>query len=205
MATTSNGSTNSVIQSCLQTNTDVRSCLKFQSLWDSHPLNWTPEENHPFRTPSGTPTNNPPPLYENQCSIKLSISLIDGGLSLDTYPKSRSEVREAFGKGKKYRGALAAEELASWLSRALGNPTLLNPNEAYGKIKGKTGIVFFKDFWARSIREQELRSYSGDHIDLWNGRAMPGSVWASVAEAIHTDPNQSYFLRSKSISFWEIR
>ncbi|TDM06306.1 MAG: hypothetical protein C4K60_17115 [Ideonella sp. MAG2] len=205
MATTLEGTTNSTPRSCVPASSDVRSCLSFKALWAAHPLNWNPEENKPFRKPNGLPKENPEGLYENQCAIKMSISLIDGGLSLDTYPKARSEVREAFQNKKKYRGALAAEELAAWLSKALGKPEEINPSEAYQKVKGKTGIIFFKDFWARSSREEQTGNFSGDHIDLWNGSTMPGSNWRSFGESIHSDPRNSYFLRSKLINFWEIK
>ena len=38
------------------------------------------------------------------------------------------------------------------------------------KIKGRTGIVYFADYWMRSTDKQKRPT--GDHIDLWNGSRM---------------------------------
>ena len=197
--------------SCKPGSVNVRSCLKFDTLWTSHPLNWSKPEPHPFRKPQTRaqrdPANpfavltdnteqEPAPLYEDQCAIKMSIALQSAGLSLDTYPKARSEVHEVRQLHKKVRGALAAEELAGWLVKVMGKPEQYPPDEALKKVKGRKGIVFFKDFWRRPGE----RENQGDHIDLWNGETTP-----NMPPAFYQADPQSYFPRSKVVWFWELR
>lgn len=198
---------NETPQSCVQANVNVRSCLNFDVMWKAHPLNWSPPEPTPFRhapvrkSDSHNPFDilqeaPPPPIYADQCAIKMSIALQEGGVSLETYPKNRSEYRDVYAIKKKYRGALAAEELANWLIKVLGEPTKLPPNTAQTSVQGKKGIIFFKNFWQRpgEVGNQ------GDHIDLWDGSTTP-----------YADPRQygngpdNYFRRSEVVWFWELQ
>lgn len=70
-------------------------------------------------------------------------------------------------KGKE-RHILAAEELAKALSLGstpgIGKVEKYTGEEGFSKIKGRRGIVFFKNFWGTGLQ--------GDHIDLWNGWRM---------------------------------
>jgi hypothetical protein len=200
--------TNRTADSIARIQVDVRSSLSFDAMWAAHPLNWNPSESQPFRGPKKiikTPTlpGLPPietvqpgePIYEDQCAIKMSIALQAGGLSLSTFPKNRSELRYVEQLGKKVRGALAAEELANWLTSALGKPEVFDASSALAKVKSKKGIIFFKDFWTRP-RESTAQ---GDHMDLWNGSTTPAtSASAYVGE-------NTYFTRSKSVWFWELK
>jgi hypothetical protein len=198
--------TNEKPKSCVIASVNVRSCLNFEVMWKAHPLNWNPIERTPFRHASKNKKNDPfqilreesppPPIYTDQCAIKMSIALQDGGLSLETFSKSRSEVREVFAVKKKYRGALAAEELAAWLIKALGKPDQYSPSEASTAVTGRKGIIFFKDFWARPGETTP----QGDHIDLWNGSTTP----QADPRAYQPGP-LSYFDRSKTVWFWEIK
>lgn len=197
--------TNEKPKSCAPASVNVRSCLDFDAMWSAHPLNWKPTpEAHPFRHP---PPPNPfavltdaspvlgKPVYPDQCAIKLSFALQAGGLPFDTYPKPRSEVREVARLKRKMRGALAAEELAQWLSKALGLPEKYKDADALAKVKGKRGIIFFKDFWQRDGE----RGVQGDHIDLGDGTNTP-----NFPVETHTS-NSSYFTRSASVWFWELK
>ena len=81
------------------------------------------------------------------------------------------------------RAAVRAQELADWLKLQpfCGLPS--KPEEITGsnwqvKIKGRTGIVFFKDYWTRTGE----RSPSGDHIDLWKGSKLTATGVLSQAE-----------------------
>jgi len=198
--------------SCLKKSSNVRSCIDFKSMWKSHPLNWEPPENAPFRKETPKPKKkkgntpfdvlleeeDPPgdPIYENQCAIKMSIALQGAGVSLDTYPKNRSEVRYVRQLQKKIRGALAAEELAIWLSRAIGNPEPAYKNgEALKKIKGRTGVVFFKDYWQRTPNG----ALDGDHIDLWDGKTTPGQ------SSTYYEGYVTAFDKAAEVWFWEIK
>ena len=50
----------------------------------------------------------------------------------------------------------------------------INPEKASAGLHGKTGIIFFKDYWQRNIngKIENFRNKSGDHIDLWNGSKL---------------------------------
>jgi Type VI secretion system (T6SS), amidase effector protein 4 len=206
MATSTSAVTNERPSSCVPASVNVRTCLNFAAMWSAHPLNWNPPESAPFRKPKPKPKKDPTnpfaaltdvpgePIYPDQCAIKLSIALQSGGLPLATYPKARSEVRPVEQLGRSIRGALAAEELADWLIKALGKPQSFAGSEALAKIKGKKGIVFFKDFWQRPGET----TVQGDHIDLWNGTTTPNVPPASY------EGEGTYFTRSKSVWFWEL-
>lgn len=87
--------------------------------------------------------------------------------------------------------ARGAESLANWLWRHhLGRPTILTGSaEDRRTLNQKTGIIFFKDCFARLGQSEEART--GDHIDLWNrGRAT-----GDFADQAH---------RSKQVWFWEL-
>lgn len=190
-------------KSCVPASVNVRSCLSFDDMWKGHPLNWDPPEPTPFRhTPKPDKADpfatlrDPPPIYADQCAIKMSIALQAGGLSLDTFPKDRSELREVFAVKRKYRGALAAEELAKWLVKALGKPEEFTGGKKSEKVTMRKGIVFFKDFWTRPGET----SAQGDHIDLWNGTNTP-----NVSPQVFQEGPMSYFTRSKLVWFWELK
>jgi hypothetical protein len=80
---------------------------------------------------------------------------------------------------------LRAQELADWLRTT---PSLLGPVEIRRKVTssdylGRTGLVFFKNFWGEGNQ--------GDHIDLWDGDELRAGA---------TD----YFERSEQVWFWPL-
>lgn len=72
----------------------------------------------------------------------------------------------------KEKYAIRAEELANWLNdkpfAGCSKTEKLKREEFRRKSGGRTGIVFFKDYWQRSGEMGEIRT--GDHLDLWDGR-----------------------------------
>ena len=106
-------------------------------------------------------------MYKDQCAIRVAVALQRCGASFETYKEAICGLH----KGEKH--ALRAEELANWLNkRYLANwpaPTNVTGTDWQEKAKGKTGVIFFKDYW---LRKGE-RYPSGDHIDLWNGSRFP--------------------------------
>lgn len=208
MPTPTQTTTNTTPASIAAANVDVRKAVNFDAMWKAHPMNWMPPESQPFRGPKKvikTPTlpGLPPietvlpgqPIYEDQCAIKMSIALDAGGLSLATFPKNRSESRFVDQLGKKVRGALAAEELANWMIKALGKPVTFDGSIALAKVQTKRGVIFFKDFWTRPNETTP----QGDHIDLWNGSTTPSTSATAYAG------ENTYFTRSKSVWFWELK
>ncbi|MFL1484040.1 T6SS effector amidase Tae4 family protein [Marinobacter sp. LN3S78] len=101
---------------------------------------------------------------------------------------------------------LLAEDLAQWLSKAsingMGQREEIDPATFQDDLEGRTGIVFFKDYWSRGSESDANRS--GDHIDLWNKNEITSSsmLYRSFAEffGMVSDLN-----KSKKIWFWEVK
>ncbi len=78
----------------------------------------------------------------------------------------------------------------------------IEPATFQAKLKGKTGIIFFKDYWQRGRENFENRS--GGHIDLWKSSKITSGTmfYRSMIELFGfvSDLN-----KSKKIWFWEIQ
>ena len=161
----------------------------FKDVWDAFP--------------SGNPCTNA--QFSNQCAIRLSHALLDCGVSLDGFS----------GKGvlcwndsSRYGGRhiIRAEEFARWLSTqpipGLGARQSVRPAEYQTRMRGKQGIVFFKDYWQR--RNEIFPNRSGDHIDLWNKNRTTG-YWFSWSRDFREDIGAvSDRNDSREIWFWSI-
>lgn len=194
----------------VRTNTQKQSlvCLNipaitFQQLWDN------------FAT--GTPytdakTGKPPPGFENQCAIRMSVTLHRVGINMKSFAGKAISLN-----GKK--AALLAKDLAAWLDKKpfCGLP-LKSENitgESWEKyIKGKNGIVFFENYWRRA---GEKNSHpTGSHIDLWNGSRLTASGFVDGLATFGryvgirtlfggTEYGYSDLGGSTRILFWEIK
>jgi Type VI secretion system (T6SS), amidase effector protein 4 len=166
--------------------------INFQRLWNNHPLNQNPPVSHPCRVPV---TNAD--AYPHECSIKMSVALMGAGVNMSLCPKTRCDYRRFAGHENHI---IRAQELADWLASptVLGTPQkYLQPKkqnlEEYKKsalwnVSGKTGIVFFQNFWGQGNQ--------GDHLDVWNEQMMSGDFQGA---------NINYFTRAPHIWFWEIK
>ncbi len=117
------------------------------------------------------------PLFTNQCSIRMGYALQKAGFDV-----SRLAVRTCRDYSRKYHNPqtdfhpLAAEELAKALADTsdfnIGETQKLDPKTFSDQISGKTGIIFFKDYWQRKNpttgKKEPFENRTGDHIDLWN-------------------------------------
>lgn len=63
------------------------------------------------------------------------------------------------------------------------------------KIKGRTGVVFFKDYWQRTPNG----ALDGDHIDLWDGKTTPGQ------SSTYYEGYVTAFDKAAEVWFWEIK
>lgn len=172
--------------------------VKFADLWASYPKTSSPYLDAQGKVPTG---------YENQCAIRVSVALGGVGLTMKSFKGASVSV-----SGK--RAAVRAQELADWLKLQpfCGLPT--KPEDVTGagwqdKIKARTGIVYFKDYWTRPGEKHP----TGDHIDLWNGSRLTATGTLSQAETflrftvgigslwrMYSDLGQS-----TQILFWEIK
>ena len=129
----------------------------FKQLWSNYPDN----------DPCNAKDKKGGKLFGNQCAIRLSYSMKKSGISFITFPQKR--------KCWVHSGSdhiLAATELADWLEKS-NHPNFLRTENITGlnwrgKVNGRTGIIFFEDYYLRSDGS------GGDHIDLWNGNSMIG-------------------------------
>jgi hypothetical protein len=178
--------------------------VTFATLWAGYP------SSPPYVDPK---TGKPPPGYSNQCAIKISASVHAAGVEMKSF-KGRSKIVL---NGKNAAGL--AEELAAWLKTQpfCGLPT--KPEAVTGadwqtKIKGRTGIVYFADYWKRNTDAKERPT--GDHIDLWNGSRLTASgllgTLTTMARFLGqrsigagTDWGYSDLGTSREILFWEVR
>lgn len=175
--------------------------VKFAVLWASYP------GGHPYRDPK---TGKVPAGYENQCAINVSAAIHGSGIEMKSFKGATVSVSEK-------KMAVRAQELAAWLSlqpfcglpRSPENITGGNWEE---KIKGRTGIVFFADYWRRSSSE---KSPTGDHIDLWNDSRLTAtgtSFFSTLGRSIGvneilpgTEFGYSDLRGAKTILFWEVK
>ena len=132
---------------------------EFTSLWSNYPA-----EQSPCDGPWG-----------NQCAIRMSIAL-NGEGTIKINKNTYAEPRCAHGHAR------GAESLANHLWTAIGKPAVYaDPQKAKDTLLGQSGIVFFKDCFARE--GETVRG--GDHIDLWRlgktkGFSDPGNASGQV-------------------------
>lgn len=173
---------------------------KFEDLWNGYPADASADDgidHWPCLKLTGEP------MYENQCAIRVSIALAAAGVNMKSCPKAKCDYNKSY---KDHAGhVIRAQELADWLkNHLLGAPQTWTVDK-HGKkpipgtlaqvaVQGQTGIVFFKDFWAR----EGERTATGDHIDLWN------ETTGKTINLGLENPDDNYFPRSKEVWFWRL-
>lgn len=160
--------------------------------------------------PAGTPyvdanTGKPPPGFENQCAIRLSVALHRVGVGMDSF-RGKGQIRL---DGK--RTAVLAEELSDWLRRnsisGVGSPETITGADWQKKIRRRRGIVAFRNYWMRDGQTHP----TGGHIDLWNGyRLTGGGVYPVLINfarfffEVSSSLWHSDLGKATEIVFWEI-
>jgi hypothetical protein len=181
--------------------------VTFAKLWSNY------ARGEPYRDPK---TGDVPPGFENQCAIQVSVTLHRVGIEMKSFNGQGKILLD----GK--RTAIRAEELAEWLKRQPfcglpPRPENITGTDWQNKIKDRTGIVFFSDYWARP--GQAAANADGDHIDLWNKKTLTPSLQSFIRFYIGRSSvfslrsilgNQDdYWMsdlgKSKEILFWEIK
>ena len=187
--------------------------VKFSDLWSAYPSGKPIEDKYDadVKDANGKTLHKKGDLiYEDQCAARVSVAIHGVGVEMKSFSGFAIKVN-----GKK--AAMRAQELANWLKKQPFCGLPRTPEAVTGKdwqerIKGRTGIIFFSNYWQRSGESEGNRS--GDHIDLWNGsRLTTGSGgFAGVANNIgrfifgmNTGPGCSDLGKSMEILFWEIK
>lgn len=168
--------------------------IKFEQLWNNFP---NKEAIKQTCTNKQKDSNKP---FSDYCAIMLSDCFIKSGVDISLFKAKRCWSHA----GKKH--ILLAEELAKSLkaNHPVGfQPTKkVLPGSFQSDLDGKTGVIFFKDYWQRG--SETFNSRSGDHIDLWNKDKITssGMFMRSVYEffGVVSDLN-----KSKEIWFWEVK
>lgn len=138
--------------------------------------------------------------FSDYCAILLSECLIKSGINISHYQGNKCWSHS----GPKH--LLLAEDLAKGLRLSppshFGRMVKINPERFQKELDGKTGVIFFKDYWQRGNESEQTRS--GDHIDLWNKDEITSSsmFMRSIYEFFGA---LSDLNKSKQIWFWEVK
>lgn len=178
--------------------------VKFADLW----------RGYPGGNPCDGNDKNGNLAFSDQCAIRLGVALKNVGVTFKSYPF----------KGKCWFSGhedhiLRAEQLANWLKLQpfVGCTKVadIKGENWQEKIKGRTGIIFFGNYWRRtnSAGVEEFNP-SGDHIDLWNGEKLTtGSgglrgrltTFSRFTLGIGSGIGYSDLGKATQIFFWEIK
>ena len=72
------------------------------------------------------------------------------------------------------------------------------PSHFYGKLYGRTGIIYIQDYWKRHGETTP----TGDHIDVWNGYRS-STKW--LMEWFSWLGYHSNYVQAKEIWFWDVK
>ena len=156
---------------------------RFPQLWN----------NHPNITDEGPLLDKK--QYPNQCAVNMYATLQKSGVNVKSFYGQLSWQKD------KPKYAIRAQELADWLASP-ANPVhtrveKYSGEEVFDKIRGRTGIIFFQNYWGLGNQ--------GDHIDLWNGvRLTHWTSWLRIQLHI-SDGGWSNYRQAETVWFWQIQ
>ena len=133
--------------------------------------------------------------YENQCAINLSATLLRSGVNMTSYNGQWSWQKS------KPKLAIRAQQLADWMASPV-NPLnskveKYSGSEVFDKIKGRSGVIFFQNYWGIN--------HQGDHIDLWNGyRLTDWASWIRIYARFHSYGLGTDYRKAESVWFWPL-
>ena len=109
--------------------------------------------------------------FKNHCAINLSETLSKSGFSL----KGRSGTRCWGDVDDKKCGQhiIRATDMINAIKEKADNAVELTGENFNEYVKGKKGIIYFEDYYDDSGGT----SYTGDHIDLWDGNKLVSYRW----------------------------
>ena len=168
--------------------------MNFNTIWNNFPDKSVMKASCQNKQPKGSTP------FGNYCAILLSDALIKSGISTQG-----AKVKKCWShSGMKH--ILLAEEMANWLRTShftwLGKLEKIDPKSFQEDLKGRTGIIFFKDYWQRGRESFDNRS--GDHIDLWRNDEITGSSMF-VRSILEFFGRVSHLNASYEVWFWEIK
>jgi len=180
--------------------------VEFKNLWYGHPINES------VQTPCIAPKTGSYhgnfakagfPTFANQCAIRMGVSLKRAGVR----PDQISGCLTCSAHPPEMMHFIRAHEVANAISRAklpgVGQVERIRANdvaEFYPQLFGRSGIIYIKDYWHRSI--DRPGSPTGDHIDVWNGYRS-SAKW--LMEWFSWLGYYSNYADAREIWFWEVK
>lgn len=132
--------------------------------------------------------------YPNQCAVNLWAALTRSGVDVTGFHGTFSWQKD------KPKYAIRAQEVADWLASPRSHMPRVQKfkgSEVFDKIKGKTGIIFFQNYWGPGAQ--------GDHIDLWNGsRLSTLTSWLRIQLGISVEGVWSDYEKAEAVWFWPL-
>ena len=138
--------------------------------------------------------------FDNYCSIVMSECFARSGIQVDRCPGAKCWSHA----GSKH--VIRAEDLANWLAASppagFGRKEVIAPASFQADLAGRTGVIFFKDYWTRG--NEPFANRSGDHIDLWNKSRISGAsmLYRALIEMLGLVSDLN---KSKAVWFWEVK
>lgn len=176
--------------------------LTFSELW----------ANYPSKTVKHIDPKTKEDVFPDHCAIHLSDALYKSGVRLKSFSQKNKcwNCPTPDDTTKKGIHAIRAQNLADYLRKkpfaGCPEPLVLTGTGYEESVSGKTGIIFFQDYWLRSGES----SPTGDHIDLWNKNEL-ASLGTFLTWTRRTFPgfssdylDMSDLKNSKQVLFWEI-
>ena len=153
-----------------------------------------------------------PKGFENQCAIRMSKTFHNVGVKMISFSQNNIKPEgKAPTLGRILLNGMStatrANELAKWLTTrpicGVGQKQVITGANWKDTIAGKTGIIFFGEYWGRDGESADAAS--GGHIDLWNGSRITGiysyfRIQWGVSLFGESDLN-----KSKRIWFFEVK
>lgn len=159
-----------------------------------------------------------PKGFENQCAIRMSATLHKVGVKMSTFSQNNIKPEgKAPTLGRIILNGMStatrANEMSKWLETrpvcGIGPGQNITGANWKDKVKGKTGIIFFGDYWQRDGESSDAAS--GGHIDLWNKTSMTPNLASTLRFTLGIDSLNFYFYQlsdlsnAKKIMFFEVK
>lgn len=182
------------------TQTIKHATIKFADLWRNYPSD-------SIKHPDAQTGKD---AFDDHCAINLSQSLYSCGVLLKSFKGTKCWACPSNDSSGKGIHAIRAQELATYLgTRPFAGcpaPQRFTGSTYEAAVKGKTGIIFFQDYWQR----QGESGRTGDHIDLWRESKL-ASIGGALTFIRQTFPSiaenyleMSDLRRASEVLFWEI-
>ena len=184
--------------------------VTFKELWDNFANEKTPPYNVKGKAPKG---------FENQCAIRMSVTMHRVGVKMISFSQNNIKPEgKAPTLGRIVLNGMAtatrANEMAKWLETrpvcGIGAAQNITGANWKDKVKGKTGIIFFGDYWSRDGESADAAS--GGHIDLWNKDTLTPNIASTLRFTLGIDSFNFFGLytlsdlnKAKKILFFEVK